>query len=328
MTKTLSEGYQLLHPTMDDLNTVSELLQVCDIAEYGVPDVMPDELRAMWQAPSFHLDTDAVMVKAPNNQLVGYADMEQRQHTKLFTYVRVRPGYENQGIGEQLLQLAEAWGRQQMAEADPEARITLNSWASSKNEAMQQLLERAGFKAIRHNWRMEIEMEAAPAEPLWPAGISVRTFQPGMDRQVFEMIDTAFQDHWGHLPGNFEDWRHWMIGKETFDPTLWFLAFEGEQIAGGALCADNIDTNTGWVDQLAVLRPWRRKGVGLALLQQAFGEFYKRGRHKVGLGVDSQNLTGAVRLYERADMHVARQYISYQKELRAGKELSTQTITL
>ncbi|HJT56758.1 MAG TPA: GNAT family N-acetyltransferase, partial [Ktedonobacteraceae bacterium] len=254
--------------------------------------------------------------------------MEQRMHAKLFTYVRVRPGYEDRGIGEQLLQLAEAWGHQQMAEADPEVRVTLNSWASSKNEVAQQRLDRAGFEAIRRHWRMEIDMEVAPPEPVWPEGITVRTFQPGMDRQVFEMIDTAFQDHWGHMPGNFEDWRHWMIGRETFDPTLWFLAFEGEQMAGGALCVDIMDMDIGWVDQLAVLRLWRRKGVGMALLHHAFGEFYKRGRRKVGLGVDSQNLTGAVRLYERAGMHVARQYISYQKELRAGKELSTQTIAV
>jgi mycothiol synthase len=328
MANILSEHYQVRRPTMDDVETVSELLNTCDIAEYGVPDSTLDELRTMWQAPSFHLDTDAMVILAPNGQLVGYAEMEQRLHAKIFTFVRVRPGYENQGIGEHLLQLAEAWGRQQMAEADPEARVTLNGWASSKNEATQQLFERAGFQAVRRNWRMEIDMETPPPEPVWPEGITVRTFQPGMDRQVFEMIDTAFQDHWGHLPGNFEDWQHWMIGREIFDPTLWFLAFEGEQIAGGALCNDEVDMDLGWVGQLAVLRPWRRKGVGLALLLRAFGEFYRRGRRKVGLSVDSQNLTGAVRLYERAGMHAARQYISYEKELRAGKELSTQAITV
>jgi ribosomal protein S18 acetylase RimI-like enzyme len=213
-----------------------------------------------------------------------------------------------------------------MAEADPEVRVTLNSWASSNNEVAQQRLERAGYAAIRGHWRMEIDMEAAPTEPEWPAGITVRTFQPGMDRQIFEMVDTAFQDHWGHIPGTFEEWRHWTIERETFDPTLWFLAFEGNQIAGGSLCTTFMDM--GWVDTLGILRPWRRKGLGMALLLHSFGEFYRRGRRKVGLGVDSQNLTGATRLYERAGMHVARQYISFQKELRAGKELSTQAIVV
>ena len=70
----------------------------------------------------------------------------------------------------------------------------------------------------------------------------------------------------------------------------------------------------------------KHHGLGLALLHHAFGEFYRRGTYKVGLGVDSQNLTGATRLYERAGMHIARQYIGYEKELRTGVELSTQAI--
>jgi mycothiol synthase len=326
MTNTLPEGYEVRRPTLDDVEAVSDLLNICDTAEYGEPDITLDDLRTEWQAPTFHMDTDAWMVIAPGGKLVGYADMGQRQHAKIYAFVRVLPEYAGQGIGEHLLQLAEAWGRQHMAEADPQVRVTLNSWASFNNEVAQQRLERAGYEVIRRNWRMEIDMEAAPPEAEWPEGVTVRTFQPGMERQVFEMIDTAFQDHWGHMPGNFEEWRHWTIERETFDPTLWFLAFEGEQIAGGSLCATFMDI--GWVDTLAVLRPWRRKGLGMALLLHSFGEFYQRGRRKVGLGVDSQNLTGATRLYERAGMHVARQYISYQKELRAGKELSTQTIAV
>jgi mycothiol synthase len=326
MTNTLPEGYEVRRPTLDDVEAVSDLLNVCDTAEYGEPDITLDDLRTEWQAPTFHMDTDAWMVIAPGGKLVGYADMGQRQHAKIYAFVRVLPEYAGQGIGEHLLQLAEAWGRQHMAEADSQVRVTLNSWASFNNEVAQQRLERAGYEVIRRNWRMEIDMEAAPPEAEWPEGVTVRTFQPGMERQVFEMIDTAFQDHWGHMPGNFEEWRHWTIERETFDPTLWFLAFEGEQIAGGSLCATFMDI--GWVDTLAVLRPWRRKGLGMALLLHSFGEFYQRGRRKVGLGVDSQNLTGATRLYERAGMHVARQYISYQKELRAGKELSTQTIAV
>ena len=326
MTNTLPEGYEVRRPTMDDVEAVSDLLNVCDIAEYGEPDITLDDLRTEWQAPTFHLDSDAWMIIAPGGKLVGYADMGQRQHAKIYTFVRVLPAYAGQGIGEHLLQLAEAWGCRHMAEADPQVRVTLNSWASFNNEVAQQRLERAGYKVIRRHWRMEIDMEAAPPKAEWPEGVTVRTFQPGMERQVFEMIDTAFQDHWGHMPGNFEEWRHWTIERETFDPTLWFLAFEGEQIAGGSLCTTFMDI--GWVDTLAVLRPWRRKGLGMALLLHSFGEFYRRGRRKVGLGVDSQNLTGAARLYERAGMHVARQYISYQKELRAGKELSTQTIAV
>ncbi len=128
------------------------------------------------------------------------------------------------------------------------------------------------------------------------------------------------------MPGNFEEWKHWMLDREGFDPTLFFLAFDGQQLAGCSLCS--YELGDGWVNTLAVLRPWRKQGLGMALLLHSFGEFYRRGKRRVGLGVDSQNLTGATRLYQRAGMHVSREYISYEKELRAGIELSTQAIAV
>src|SRR5436305_15244055 len=84
----------------------------------------------------------------------------------------------------------------------------------------------------------------------------------------------------------------------------------------------------GWAEAVAVLGPWRVKGLGNALLLHAFAEYYRRGVYKLGLAVDSQNLTGATRLYERVGMHVALQRNTYEKELRAGEELSTQSVTV
>ncbi len=82
----------------------------------------------------------------------------------------------------------------------------------------------------------------------------------------------------------------------------------------------------GWVATLGVRRNWRRQGIALALLHHSFGEFYRRGVRKVGLGVDAGSLTGATRLYEKAGMHVASQFDKYEKEIRAGKEISVQSI--
>jgi ribosomal protein S18 acetylase RimI-like enzyme len=83
----------------------------------------------------------------------------------------------------------------------------------------------------------------------------------------------------------------------------------------------------GWVGSLGVLRPWRKRGLGLALLRHSFNEFYRRGKRKVGLGVDAQNLTGALRLYENAGMHVHKAFDQYEKELRPGQELSVQSLS-
>lgn len=80
----------------------------------------------------------------------------------------------------------------------------------------------------------------------------------------------------------------------------------------------------GWVHQLGVRRPWRQRGLGLALLQQSFAALHQRGRLRVGLGVDADSLTGATRLYEKAGMKVVRQYDTYEKELRPGHSISRQ----
>jgi mycothiol synthase len=327
MIDNFSTDFLVRPPTMNDLETVLRLLEVCDIAEYGVPDITPEDLRTLWQGPTFNKATDAWMVIAPGDRLIGYADVEHRQHVRNYTFMRVLPEYAGQGVEEYLLQLVENWAQKRIPLAKPGVRVTLNSWASSLNDAAPRSFERAGFKEVRRHWRMEIEMTESPLAPEWPEQVTVRTFIPGQDdRIVYNAVDEAFQDHWGHIEGNYEEWKHWTIERENFDPSLWFLAFDGEEIAGASLCTYQMDN--GWVDTLAVRRPWRRKGLGLALLQHSFAEFYQRGKYKVGLGVDSQNLTGATRLYKRAGMHVARIYISYEKELRAGIELSTQAIPI
>ncbi len=82
----------------------------------------------------------------------------------------------------------------------------------------------------------------------------------------------------------------------------------------------------GFVNILGVRRPWRKLGLGLAFLHHAFGEFYRRGKRKAGLGVDAENLTGALRLYEKAGMHVHMQFDLFEKELRPGMEISVQSL--
>ena len=101
-----------------------------------------------------------------------------------------------------------------------------------------------------------------------------------------------------------------------------------DEIAGFCLCRKEAyeDPDMGYVNILGVRRPWRRRGLGMALLQHAFAEFYRRGQQRAGLGVDAGSLTGATRLYERAGMHVARQFDTYEKMLRPGEDISTEAI--
>ena len=97
------------------------------------------------------------------------------------------------------------------------------------------------------------------------------------------------------------------------------IAWDGDEVAG--FSQNRVRMGIGWVGTIAVRRPWRGKGLGLALMTQTFGEFYKRGMYTIGLGVDAENPTGATRLYQKAGMHPASEHVTYEKELRAGRKV-------
>ncbi len=121
---------------------------------------------------------------------------------------------------------------------------------------------------------------------------------------------------------------HHFSADDSYDPSLWFLAAAGDEIVGICLCRGYgpEERDAGFISSLGVKRPWRRQGIALALLQHAFGEYYRRGIYKVDLGVDAESLTGATELYLKAGMFVLRQYDMYEKELRPGREISVTSL--
>jgi len=187
-------------------------------------------------------------------------------------------------------------------------------------EPLEAVLRARGYRPIRYSFRMRIDLESAPPAPAWPDGIDVQTFASGEERAVFGALEDAFADHWEFTPDPFEDFMHSLVGAEDFDPSLWFVARGADEIAGVALCRPSApgQPGVGWVGDLGVRRAWRRRGLGLALLLHAFGSFWERGTKTVALGVDGENTTGAVRLYERAGMHAEHRLDHYEKVLASG----------
>jgi mycothiol synthase len=151
----------------------------------------------------------------------------------------------------------------------------------------------------------------------FPYGIELRPFIKDEHAVlVWQADNEAFRDHWGSRDRTYEEWSHGKFGNPNFDPPLWMIAWDGNEVAG--LSQNRLRKGIGWIGTIAVRRPWRGKGLGIALMRHTFGEFYKRGMTIIGLGVDSANLTGATRLYERAGMYVAGEFAIYEKELRTG----------
>jgi mycothiol synthase len=321
----LPEGFLVRPPTLDDVPMVHALVQACARDEYGTDETVwgtREALQAEWQAPGVDLATDAWLVTTSDGRLAGYALAVEEgvAATSIGMTTRVAPAYRGRGISTFLLAHVEQWAYQRLAKAPPSPQATLTTWVSHVNEAARQVLEQVGYRRRQSSWLMEIQMHEVPAAPTWPPGMMVRTVAPGQEeRIVFEAVQEAFGDLRGYLPTSYEEWEQWMVNREGVDPSLWFLAWDEQELVGCSLC--EYRAGGGWVEQLAVRRPWRHQGLGMALLLHSFGAFYRRGTTEVRLLVDAESLTGATRLYERAGMQRMRQYDNYEKALRTGKGL-------
>lgn len=312
---------------MDDLKSVVEVSQASELAEMGRIRSSEAGLRSAWEVTGHDLTKDNWLVTEPAGRIVAYTSVGHRDVSRMYTHLRVHPDYVSLELYAPLLGLVVERAWELVAEAREDARVTLNTFCPEKSTVYRQAVEQAGFAHVRSDWLMRIDMEAPPPAPVWPEHVELRPYTPDMLYAVFEADNEAFHDHWGHMPAQFDAWQTWTVKREDgFDPGLWFLAFEGDEIAGFALCG--YEHGEAWVGELGVRRPWRRKGLGLALLYAAFGEFYRRGTRSVVLNVDSQNLTGATRLYTRAGMRPVEQTDMYQLELRPGIELSTETMSV
>jgi GNAT superfamily N-acetyltransferase len=237
-----------------------------------------------------------------------------------------------------LLDWIEARALQAIAKAPEGARVSVGQMRPAADAAGGERLLARGYSVMRYFLEMQIEMDGPPPQPRFPPGIVPRSMAdlPGTgDERLRPVVDAdreIFRDHWGFVEQppeqEFADWKHWVEQDPDHDPRLWFLAMQGDQIVSVSLCAPKSpqDPEMAWVHSLGVKRPWRRQGIALAMLHYTFGQLFRRGMHKVGLGVDGQSLTGATRLYERAGMRPAFKETLFEKELRPGLELATQSL--
>ncbi len=307
-----------------DLEAVVNLMNACTQADVGRSDATPFSVGRYWQGGDVQLETDTLLLFAPDKTLAGFAQfIEETPPTPYDVDTWVHPDCNQPGVGAALLNWIDRRAEQALARAPDHVLAAIDHVSVyTQDRSARQRLEAAGYRTERVFRRMTIDLNAPPPIPKLPDGIAIRSFRPGEERAVYEAWEEAQADEWGHESIPYDKWLYYFIEVEpNFDPEAWFLAVEGEIIVGYALCrwerAGEPDHST--VRYLAVRRPWRKRGIALALLQHAFGAIYRRGKRGAGLGVDATSLTGADRLYERAGMRVAEETLRYRKVMRAAE---------
>ncbi len=296
-----------------------ELLRASDMEVFGDEDITEAELYADWRHPRLHLSQDVWLVEDSSGAAAGYAwILDRGGDTPFEGWGVVHPEHCARGIGSFLVDVREHRARE-LSEAAGDSRRLLFSHVAGPDRRAHALLQRRGYSLVRHSWRMDIDLTRdrpsippRDREPL--AGVSIRSFRPGEDdRAVHAAREEAFADHWAWAPARFEEWATRAFGNPSFDPSLWRVATEGDEIAG--ILLGSVDEGTGWVESLGVRPHWRRRGIARALLLDALEEFRRRGLRRGSLHVDAQNETGATHLYERVGMTVAQRYDTFAVRL-------------
>jgi mycothiol synthase len=289
--------------SLEDAEAVRALIAAFEERHSGDVEMTADDLRDEWRRLDLARDS---WIWERDGSIAGYAALLAREE-RVDADGYVHPDHTGRGVGSLIVEATEARAREL-------GLGRLYNAVLASDRAATRLLESHGYRDVRHFYRMAIELDAAPPEPEWPERLEPRPVELAQTRAFHAASEGAFEDEWDHQPQPFERFEEYRVRAPTFDPTLWTIVWDGDEIAG-TLRADRNRFGAGWIGSVGVRRSWRRRGLGLALLQRSFGQFWERGERRVQLGVDAQSPTGATRLYERAGMHVVWEAVVYEKAL-------------
>ena len=239
-------------PRDDEFDAMLELMNAHQLAAFGEADVTAEELRSWLTAPSVVIERD-IRVLERDGRLIGYADVDgTREDPPLWWCdVKVAPDAAADEVVPELV----AWLDERAA------RGRLRVWTSEQDARIVDAFATLGFAPVRHSYRMEIDLAGDEREPTWPDGISVRTATEADHRLVYDTVIEVWQDTNDTYDETFEEWAHWLVESPSYDPTIWFLAFADDELAGFSICRqDPVDPDAGYVAMLGVRRALAASG--------------------------------------------------------------------
>jgi mycothiol synthase len=317
----LPAGWTTRRPTLDDVPEILKLVHASDIAATGAPDFTAEEVREALTAPNTDPAQDCWVALDESGAIVGWAYPDNPSgRDREFIEVYVQPERGRPALRPLLeLLLARVAVRAAAFGHDP---MTVRAGAVPTEKPWIDTLTGAGFTFLKQHARMTLPLTGVgPTAPEPPAGVTVRPFRAddeGEMRRFHAIIEEAFADT-DHSATGYQAWRDRLAASSSVSFDEWFVAEIDGDWAGVLESSDQAaEDNEGWVKALAVRRPYRRRGVGEALLRRAFATYAGKGRASAGLGVDLENPTEAARLYRSVGMTPVYEANIYQRTIAAA----------
>lgn len=296
---SLPSGYRSRPASAHDIPAIHALVTACEQEVYGQVRTDAWVIAADLARPGLVPDSDTVLVHDQGGRLVARAWVDRRSE------IDVHPQHRGRGLGYALLDWAQRRGRQAgsdgIVQTVPDADV-----------GAVALLRSHGYEPLVTSWLLEFAMPDEPALPEPPAGVTVRPFRTGDGPATHVLVQDAF-DEWQERRQAFAEWASHTVERPAFAPTLSALAFTGDQLVGAALAFEVPGTDEGYLEQVAVRRDHRGRGIARLLLRHTFRSCYRAGRRSCTLWTHSD--TGALDLYLRVGMTVRHSSTVFRKDL-------------
>jgi mycothiol synthase len=315
----------------NDCQAIADLLNAAALVDEPEDARTEEEVRQILSGPLAMPEANLFLFEV-RGQPVAYGRIQLEEGPQDSTFPvwgKVHPDWRRRGIGTRVMERVEQRIRERLGEAAHQV-VYARTWSPLKHEDRQALYRKTGYELVRYFFNMErtLHENGLPVEvpePAYPAGIAVQTLEERPDLDALLLTaNEAFRDHWGHADVTLEQWEHW-TSEPDYRPELWFIAWDTEKDEPAGFCLNGIvpehnarvGRQEGWVNALGVRRAYRKQGLGRALLLTGMKILQDAEMQWAMLGVDSENPTGALRLYEGVGFRPVKRSAAFRKLIRS-----------
>jgi mycothiol synthase len=310
----------------NDLEKIVALINSIGAIEKIEDGTSIEEMKNEIDAPGVNAPENVFVAEDENRTIVGYAWsrlVHEPTEDSFRSWFVVHPALHQTDLGTRLLTRMYTRAQERQNEFQ-NTSVHFHTLVNALERERLAVVQAFGMGELRRFWQMVRPLAAPLDAPRFSAGIVTRIYRVGEDdERVNDAVNEAFRDHFGHSETSIESWKHF-ASQPFFRPELTVIAEDTQtrEIAGFSINLMNSKENErlgitrGWVDLIGVRRPWRQQGLGTALLLKSLQIFREAGLTQAALGCDSENITGATRIYERVGFRVDKTRIAFCKLLR------------
>lgn len=313
---------------LEDAAAIQQMFLAGDAADGTHRTDTIADIEREFKDPDVDVEKDSLVAFTSDGEVAALAWVYvfPTAETKLQAYFwgGVHPRHRRQGLGGAILGWMEARASAALLARPEDLPRVMRLHCNDFEHERIAFFTSHGYQIVRYFYEMRRDLGQPIVAPALNGNLRLVSWTPELDPFIFEAFNESFRDHWGFEPMTKAAWDLFMVGRESFRPDLSYAVLDGDEVAGFSINFLSPEENErkgireAWVGDLGVRRAWRKRGVATALLNRSMIDFKAAGMDYASLGVDTENPTGALGVYERVGFTPVKRSMSFQKPVEAS----------